>query len=422
MPAKIFTDQFVKSAAPGNYSATNCSGLSLRVTDNVKSFRMVYRSKITGKVETVTLGRYPDVTLATAKQWVDEARARNANDKPVGEFTTAKKNERTVDDVLALYKTNKLDDLKSGPQMHQSLATIVAREKWGALPFTMLTKTVLLDACRRIKNERKKRASAGKAQVLLSTWMKWSAGEDYCPFNPIAGMTNVAGKATRRQRFLDADEIRALWTACHAPGAHGLHPTYADALLLILTTAARSGMVCGLLNGELFGFANQPAAERRGVGAVADFPASRMKKGREFVLPLNSLALEIIARRLRATNGTLVFPTASVEFKDKGKSLRRRRLSAVANELSVRLGFKTPFTPHDLRRTGSKLLRQYYTRDQVGALLSHEAEGGAAMKHYDPDDRWDHLDQKRALSDRLAEMLKEIVSSSASVTEIRRAA
>src|SRR6187401_2981987 len=48
-----FTDQSVKSATTGDHRIPDCQALLLRVTANgAKSFRMVYRSKITGKVET----------------------------------------------------------------------------------------------------------------------------------------------------------------------------------------------------------------------------------------------------------------------------------------------------------------------------------------------------------------------------------
>ena len=361
MPAEKFTDQFVKNAQPEaklvDYSATNCQALHLRVTPNgVKTFTMVYRSKITGKPVNLTLGRYPDVSLAVAQEWVNAARARNANSQPVGEFTLAKKNEPSVADILALYNERHLSTIRSQREVFTALTSIVRENRWGDFPFTTLDKETIMDALYVIRNRAPR--YAGNLQQMISTWMKWSVVHNKRQFNPIAGMPNIGGKAKRRERVLTDAEIRALWTACHNPRAYALRTVYADTMLTILTTACRPGMACGLTKDELFGFARQPAAERRNVGALADFAEERMKKGRAFVLPLNSLALDVIKRRLDTVTGSILFPTPSKEPKDKGKQVRVRRLSAITKELSVTLGFKTHFTPHDLRRTASKLLRR----------------------------------------------------------------
>ena len=52
-----------------------CPGLCVRITPKgVKSFAFAYRNKGTGKVAWLTLGRYPDVPLITARQLANDAR------------------------------------------------------------------------------------------------------------------------------------------------------------------------------------------------------------------------------------------------------------------------------------------------------------------------------------------------------------
>lgn len=73
------TDAAIKSYKAGvkKYSKGDaaCVGLSIRVTTNgIKSFVFSYRSKVTGKVEHLTLGRYPDVSLDAARKTADAAR------------------------------------------------------------------------------------------------------------------------------------------------------------------------------------------------------------------------------------------------------------------------------------------------------------------------------------------------------------
>jgi hypothetical protein len=52
-----------------------CPGLCVRVTPKgVKSFAYTYRDKGTGKVTWLTIGRYPDVALARAREITNDAR------------------------------------------------------------------------------------------------------------------------------------------------------------------------------------------------------------------------------------------------------------------------------------------------------------------------------------------------------------
>ena len=57
-----------------------CPGLCIRITPKgVKSFAFAYRDKATGKVVWLTIGRYPDVPLARAREIANDARKTAAN-------------------------------------------------------------------------------------------------------------------------------------------------------------------------------------------------------------------------------------------------------------------------------------------------------------------------------------------------------
>ncbi|MEM1318332.1 MAG: Arm DNA-binding domain-containing protein, partial [Pseudomonadota bacterium] len=80
MPAKRLTDAFVRSAAPlatdgrsklTEYADTVQRGLSLRVTaQGAKSWTFRYRTKLDGKQRRMSVGKWPDVTLAAAREAV----------------------------------------------------------------------------------------------------------------------------------------------------------------------------------------------------------------------------------------------------------------------------------------------------------------------------------------------------------------
>src|SRR5215831_2636371 len=78
MKSKL-TDTGIRSYKPraAQYSIGDaaCPGLCIRITPRgVKSFAYAYRNKLTRKVEWLTLGRYPDVPLARAREIANDAR------------------------------------------------------------------------------------------------------------------------------------------------------------------------------------------------------------------------------------------------------------------------------------------------------------------------------------------------------------
>ena len=80
MKAKL-TDTGIRSYQPGvaQYSIGDaaCPGLCIRITPKgVKSFAYAYRNKGTGKVAWLTLGRYPDVPLARAREIANDPARR----------------------------------------------------------------------------------------------------------------------------------------------------------------------------------------------------------------------------------------------------------------------------------------------------------------------------------------------------------
>jgi hypothetical protein len=78
MKAKL-TDISIRSRQPEAKQKaigdSACPGLRIKITPKgVKSFEFVYRDKATGKVACLTIGRYPDVPLAKAREIANDAR------------------------------------------------------------------------------------------------------------------------------------------------------------------------------------------------------------------------------------------------------------------------------------------------------------------------------------------------------------
>ena len=74
MPRVVLTDRFVGGAKVGDFFDVKTPGLNLRVTDSgVKSWFALYTSPKDGKRARLTLGRYPQTSLARARTLALEA-------------------------------------------------------------------------------------------------------------------------------------------------------------------------------------------------------------------------------------------------------------------------------------------------------------------------------------------------------------
>jgi integrase len=174
----------------------------------------------------------------------------------------------------------------------------------------------------------------------------------------------------------------------------------ATALRLILMTAARPGMVGGMVSSEL--------RDLRGPsehGPHWSLPAERMKAGSAFIAPLSGLALELLLPHLKAGPGARVF------------NLRRHDLHEAAHRIVAGLGMKS-WRPHDLRRTAATILdKSGYSLEQIGALLAHTRKGVTAVYA-----RWDKFDLRREMALVIERSMRETLDNNPEAVLIKTAA
>src|SRR5215472_4157610 len=129
MKSKL-TDTSVRSyqprAKPYAIGDAACPGLCIRITPkNIKTFAFAYRNKGTGKVKWPTLGRYPDVPLARARELANDARktiaAGGTPVTPKVQRAEAEKKTKTYAELVELYYDAKLSTHRTG---HKSRVTL----------------------------------------------------------------------------------------------------------------------------------------------------------------------------------------------------------------------------------------------------------------------------------------------------------
>ncbi|MDE2979817.1 MAG: tyrosine-type recombinase/integrase [Gemmatimonadota bacterium] len=274
-------------------------GLSLRVHRTrdgriTKTWRQ--RVRIEGRLTSIGLGPYPEVTLAEARQKaLDNSRGVLLGQDPRGRGvpTFAEAAERTI----KLHR----ESWKAGSPLP---------EQWEST-FRLHAAPLLDKRVDRIESAdvlrclspiwNSKPAAARKAQHRITAVFRWCIGRNYRADNPVdravVALPKANGHTTTHHRALPHEEVAAALRAVR--GTTDTHPSAAPCVELIVLTAVRPGEARGALWDEI----DMDAA-------TWTIPASRMKAGREFTVPLSTAALDVLERaRKLSGESPLVFPS-----------------------------------------------------------------------------------------------------------------
>jgi hypothetical protein len=285
------TDTAIRSYQPraASYAVgdSTCPGLCIRITPKgVKTFAFAYRNKATRKVEWLTLGRYPDLSLTRARELANDARKVVANggspQAAKAERLDAETKAKTYAEVVALYADAKLDSLRSAKKTRQTLERIGRVYGWDDRPLSSITDDDAAKMLHHLAVERGKKAAANQTKHILHTMFKWAKqlGRKFTAINPFADLPAPGGERAPRDRFLSPAEIKQVWRALDEPERFKVSGDAATALRLILVTAARPGMVAGMVGAELRDLTG-PSEQ----GPHWSLSAARMKAKSSFITP-----------------------------------------------------------------------------------------------------------------------------------------
>ncbi|WMT76049.1 integrase family protein [Bradyrhizobium sp. Ash2021] len=371
-----------------------CPGLCIRITPkDIKTFAFAYRDSGTGKVKWLTFGRYPDVPLARARELANDARkiiaAGGTPVTPKAERVEAEKKTKTYAEVVALYDDGKLASLRSGKKTLKTLERIGRVYGWNDRALCSITDDDAANMLKDIAVKRGKKAAANQTKHILHALFKWSRqpGRKFTTVNPFSDLAAPGGAIAPRARFLSSDEIRKVWRALDEPERFKVSRDAATALRLILVTAARPGMVAGMVGSELRDLTG-PSAH----GPHWSLSAERMKAGSAFLTPLTGLALELLQPSLQSAPDVRLFRQVG----------GRNQLHEAAKRIVEGLGMQR-WTPHDLRRTAATILdRSGYSLEQIGAILAHTRKGVTAVYA-----RWEKFGLRREMAMVIERSLRE---------------
>ena len=423
MPVVALTDAFVRGLAPPESGRmevrdSRCRGLSLRVTAaGVKTWTFRYRDRIASKVERRTLGRFPDVGLAKARELADADRASvHLGGGPQAELRKARDSEQTAINFDTLAQRY-LDEFVKAQNRASTAAVVKSflaapRARWGSKKAKDISRTEIVT----FLDERARKAPIGANRTLaaLRGLFAWAVERELLDATPIANIKKPTRREIAKDRVLSDAEIQPFWALTgHAAPAIG------DALRLILCTGQRPGQVAAMAVSDLVHLDDPkraawhiPAAQRKD---------TRGAKSGAHVVPLSRLAVGIVREaifrqgRARESSGNAAHVLAS--RRNPGSAIDRHSLARALKRLlvdepdsgAVKSLKLSPPTPHDLRRTCATGMSSLgIVREDRMAVLDH-SQNDVHAQHYD---RFDRLPQKRVAVEAWARKLEGLLSGS----------
>ena len=298
-------------------------GLSLRVHRTLdgritKTWRQ--RVRIEGRLTSIGLGPYPEVTLAEARQKaLDNSRGVRLGQDPRGRGipTFAEAAERTIELHREAWKEG-----SPLPEQWESTFRLHAAPLFDKR-VDRIESADVLRCLSPIWNS--KPAAARKARHRIAAVFRWCIGRNYRPDNPVdravEALPKVNGNTTSHHRALPHTEVEAALRAVRR--TTDTHPSAVLCVELLVLTAVRPGEARGALWDEI-----DMAA------GVWTIPASRMKAGREFAVPLSTGTLDVLERaRKLSGESPLVFPSRTGEPLPSKAPLRVLRRAGVDSTL-----------------------------------------------------------------------------------------
>lgn len=338
------------------------NGFGVRVTPNgTKTF--VYKYRFQGKVQWLTIGTYPAMTLAQAHKGHAEARemlqrGQNPGDKAVAERQEARK-APTVATLANEYLERWAKPRKRSWGEDKRILEKDIIPAWGTLKAREITKRDVIRLLDEIK-DRGAPIMANRTLAVIRKMFNFAVSRDIVPISPCQGI-GAPSQENRRDRVLSPDEIKDFWHVLEAaPMAEGIKL----ALKLQLVTGQRKGEIVSADWSEIDLTEN-----------VWTIPKEKSKNGLPHRVPLSPLALELLGQAQDlAGDSPWLFPSPRT-----GRRMTPEAIDHALRRVCLKhLGFV--FVPHDLRRTAaSHMTGMGISRLVVSKILNHVEQGITAV-------------------------------------------
>jgi len=358
MPRIKLTDRSVQALAPQptkqvDYIDERMPGFGIRVSPaGRKSWIVLYRFH--GKMRRVTLGPYPYVSLADARQKAKSIVSQVVQGADPAGLRAAERQAETFAELATEYLERHAKPRKRTWREDERILTRELLPHWGRMKAKEVSRRdvrLLVDSLL----ERGVTVYANRIFALARKVFNFALQRDIVEVNPCVGLQRPAPER-RRDRVLSEEEIRVLWREFEAE-----RPLVAASYKLRLLTAQRGAEILAMRWDQL----------DLGAGWWT-IPGEVAKNGMAHRVPLSHAVHAVLAEvRLLSQSDTWVFPNPT-------HSGAMTTTQKAAERIRTRTGID--FRQHDLRRTAaSHMTGMGISRLVVGKLLNHVEPGVTAI-------------------------------------------
>ncbi|MNX87965.1 putative prophage CPS-53 integrase [compost metagenome] len=340
--------QYLKPPAEGReeyYDAT-VHGLGLRVSaTGTKVWFVFYRVKGNPKLKRLTMERYPQMSLAAAREKAHEVLFKASCGEDPAEDKQENRRMPTfkafAEEYIELYaKKHKRSWRKDELAIKKDLLP-----EWEYRKINDIKRRDVVLILDRI-SQRGSEIQANRVLALVQKIFNWGIGRGVLEANPCAQMKKPAPE-NRRDKVLTPEEVRALWQAFSK-----LDPVIGAAFKMRLVTAQRGKEV------DTMRWADVDL--KNGWWTI---PAEVVKNKASHRVPLTQMALDIL-EGLQSLTGDSEWVFRAV----RGGYLKNPQHTA--KEVRDELGFY--FVLHDLRRTAAtNMASMGISKEVVSRILNH---------------------------------------------------
>lgn len=388
---------------------TDLRGLQLWIyPTGSKAF--MFRYKVDGRTRCINLGSYPTVSLADAhgkvmgyrvqlRQGIDPAAVQDA-------VRRANHTAPTVQMIFEDFRDHYLRRRRKRPAEAEAILENHILREWRDRKAASITRREIIERVRTIAEDNGPRI-AEVTKGLCGQMFGCAVDMGLLESSPAVRIPSIGSRGAKRERILDDGEIKRFWDTTATIRAD---PQVRAALRFLLVTGQRRQEVA---------LARWEHIDRTAQTWL--IPAEHSKNGREHVVPLAPLALQVLddlraASRRTQGDGSV----AESAFLVPSRLLEDRAVDPLAITRAVRKNVDTfgfQFTPHDLRRTAaSGLAALGVSRLVVVKVLNHTDDSVTAIY-----DRHDYLAEKAAaLNTWAAHLQATIKGQTAKVVPIAR--
>ena len=355
-------DRQIKHAKPKDkpYKLTDGNGLYLHITPaGGKLWRLKYR--IDGKEKTLSIGKYPDISLVEARMVAENAKRNKAQGIDPSQAKQQAKQERkaallnTFEHIARDWHQNNINRWK--PNHAQRIMRYLEQDVFphiGSSPIQEIRVTHIKQVLDTI-TARGVAETAEKIRQWINKIFNYALMLERVDGNPASALMGyIQPKTTEHMPALPREELTEFYRRLLQVDAE---PQNRLCLMLLVLCFARNTEIRG---GEW--------KEINWQAKTWTIPASRMKRPREHLIPLSDWAMELLQELHQLTGkGRFMFPN-------------RNTISGYISENTLgnilnRIGYKGIATPHGFRSLASSILNeQGFNPDAIERQLAHVEE------------------------------------------------